>query len=168
VEQSTKAKENARALARKLRSAPDLNRTLAELADGLTALLEVSGTTVLLVDKEREHLHGRIGRPDAAFPMWTKVRIGLDDASTASVRALKDKAPQVVTDTAKDPRAKPWLVRQYAAKSLVAVPMWAGDDPVGAIVMVETRRVRRFEPFEVELAQWVADEAAGLIAAYDR
>jgi GAF domain-containing protein len=168
VEQSTKAKENTRALVRKLRSAPDLDRMLAELADGLTALLDVSGTTVLLVDKERQHLHGRIGRPDAAFPMWTKVRIGLDDTATASVQALKEKAPQVVTDTAKDPRAKPWLVRQYAIKSFAALPMLAGDDAVGCIVMVETRRVRRFEPPEVDLAQWVADEAAGLIASYDR
>jgi GAF domain-containing protein len=168
VKHPAKARERAGALVDKLRAAPSLIRVLAELADGLIELLDLSAAGIFLVDEEQEHLHARMGKPESFFPMGTKVTIGLDDTSAASVRSLRTKAPEVITHAKKDPAAKAWLVRMFGVESYATLPMLVGDRPVGSIILIEARRVRQFEPLEVEVAQWVADEAAGLIAAYDR
>jgi hypothetical protein len=41
--------------------------------------------------------------------------------------------------------------------------MLVGERPIGSIILIEARRVRQFEPLEVEVAQWVADQAAGIV-----
>jgi hypothetical protein len=51
----------------------------------------------------------------------------------------------------------------FHVRSMMVVPLLAGDDPIGAAILVEQSRRRRFRPDEVQLAQNLGHQSATAI-----
>jgi signal transduction histidine kinase len=56
------------------------------------------------------------------------------------------------------------LVRRFAEKSLVALPLLASGEPIGAVVIDDTRRPRTWGSSEVERAELIATQVATAVA----
>jgi PAS domain S-box-containing protein len=150
--------QSAQRLLAEVQRATDRKHAMKTLAKGLTDLLGASGTVVWLIDDEREHLHVEAAEPPEVWPSIRKVTIGLEDKVSANAQAVRDQTPVVIEDAINDSRGKKWLVKQFGIKSMLCVPLTAGDEALGSISIIQTDRFRLFTDTEVKLA---ADLAAG-------
>jgi two-component sensor histidine kinase/FixJ family two-component response regulator len=51
-------------------------------------------------------------------------------------------------------------MRTYGAKSILYVPLWMKDEPIGYLELWESRRRREFTPDEIEVCEGIASQAA--------
>ena len=73
---------------------------------------------------------------------------------------LDKEQPVVVDDTSTSSQVDPNYVRTFGVKSLIALPLIADEQAIGAAVLAERTRTRRFTPDEVQRAQALAVQAA--------
>jgi signal transduction histidine kinase len=128
---------------------------LATAARELARLLDVARVHVLLSDEKREYLRGQSATEEGV----SDVEIFLP-AIHAVVYALRMRAPVVVDDAENDPRTNKAMVERVGAKSMAIVPLVAGGQVIGAIVLIETRRKRNFTENEMARVTAVANVVA--------
>ncbi len=150
----------------KFLNAPTKEAALELLTLELIEQLDASGAAVMLIDPERDHLHGEIAKPDDLFPNFEKTTISLGEPFCGAL-VVSTKSPIIIDNAHEDPRAKTWLVRYYQAKSLLVVPITDGDEALGSVSIIETRRFRHFEEDEVRLAQLLASKAGQAIKQFE-
>ena len=68
--------------------------------------------------------------------------------------------PVVIDDTAASASVDPAYVRAFGVRSLMAIPLVADGQPIGAAILGERERHRTFTPHEVQGAQSLAVQAA--------
>ena len=73
---------------------------------------------------------------------------------------LDREQPIVVDDTSTSSQVDPNYVRTFGVKSLMALPLIADEQAIGAAILAERTRHRRFTPEEVQRAQALAVQAA--------
>lgn len=133
----------------------ELRGVLSTAASALGKALSVPRVHVLLADEAKVSLRGIAAFDDGLADIELPV-----EASGAVAHAVRTLAPVIVEDAQTDPRTNKTLVAQVGTRSLAVVPLVARGEAIGVIVLVETRRKRRFSETEVARVVAVANVVA--------
>jgi diguanylate cyclase (GGDEF)-like protein/PAS domain S-box-containing protein len=90
------------------------------------------------------------------------VRVSLDEPSLA-VLVFKEKRLTVIEDVEGDYRVSPRMVKKFAIKSAIGVPLVVEEKTVGALMAVTQGRIRHFSARDCDLIDLLAREAAAVV-----
>jgi signal transduction histidine kinase len=138
-----------------LSSSLDLDRTLKEILERLNALVAFDAATVFLLDDSRTELHVKaaLGVP-VALKEVKSFKVGEGVVGWV----VRHGATALIQDSSKDARYKA-TGPQRRAKTVLAAPLRAQENLLGALVLVRTAK----EPFGAEhqrLVEAIASQAA--------
>ena len=139
-----------------------LDQLLPTVACSLTRLLDATGCVIFLSDSA-----GSEPAPVAAHGVPPEIarRLTSGCVPLAAVRAVvQQRAPLAIEDMHVSPFVGPRVASLYPARSLLGLPLVHRDDVLGAVLICESRRRRRFAADEIVLAQGLAQQLAAEIA----
>jgi PAS domain S-box-containing protein len=143
-------------LSRSLNSTLSLREVLYKVVRVLSVMLRCQNCFILLLDGETLRCAA------ATDSVWDKARdltIDLHGVSLAA-ETVRIRTPIAVREAHRSPIVNQRLREYFGHKSLLSVPLMVKDRALGAIVLGETERLRRFTEEEVELASTIAGTAA--------
>ena len=153
ADQLTLVAEVSKAIA----SSIDLDQTLTLVAQNLARLVDASLCQIALYEEDREGWYGAAASD--LEDQWRRQHGERTDGSF--LFDVMDRGEAVVIDdVAESPEVDPGYVRAFDARSLMALPLVADEQSIGAAILVERGRTRRFKPDEVAQAQALAVQAA--------
>ena len=91
------------------------------------------------------------------------IRIAGDEPSAVR-RAVEERRAVLVTDAENDPTVSQALRRRFGHRVVLALPMLARGQPIGAVLLGETRPGRGVSPYTVELAVTITNQLATAVA----
>jgi GAF domain-containing protein len=138
-------------------SSIDLEQTLTLVAQNLARLVDASLCQIALYEEDREGWYGAAASD--LEDLWRRQHGERAEASFL-FDVLDKEEPVVIDDVSESTQVDPGYVRAFGVKSLMALPLIADDQAIGAAVLAERARVRRFTPEEVQRAQALAVQAA--------
>jgi signal transduction histidine kinase len=141
----------------------DLEEILEASSIALSRMVDASHAFVWLLDPKTKILTGVTTSAAEHRKHFRRVRLTLDDPSLAA-RAVVVRAPVQAVDALRAGEVNQLLNARYQMKSLLALPLMLRDEPIGSIVIGDTRRARAWLPSEVERATVVARQLAVAIA----
>ena len=136
----------------------DLNSLLTTIIDSATRLCEGEASCLLLMNKEKEELYFEISLGGAGMEVKRfTVKMG---EGIAGWVALHNK-PLIVDDVAADSRHRRDISQElnYAAKTMLAVPMRVKDECVGVIEIINKRNGKPFTQEDLEWLEIFATQA---------
>src|SRR5437879_5089372 len=138
-------------------SSIDLDQTLTLVAQSLVRLVDASLCQIALYEEDREGWYGA-----AASDMQDLWRRQHGERSGASFLfdVMNREQPVVIDDTSANSQVDPAYVRTFGVRSLMALPLMADEQAIGAAILAERNRNRTFTPDEVQRAQSLAVQAA--------
>ena len=138
-------------------SSIDLDQTLTLVAQNLVRLVDASLCQIALYEEDREGWYGA-----AASDMQDLWRRQHGERSGASFLfdVMNREQPVVIDDTSANSQVDPAYVRTFGVRSLMALPLMADEQAIGAAILAERNRNRTFTPDEVQRAQSLAVQAA--------
>ncbi|HKW59483.1 MAG TPA: GAF domain-containing protein [Candidatus Dormibacteraeota bacterium] len=138
-------------------SSIDLDQTLTLVAHNLARLVDASLCQIALYEEDREGWYGAAASD--LEDLWRRQHGERGDGSFL-FNVLDREEPVVIDDTSAGGDVDPGYVRTFGVRSLMALPLMADDQAIGAAVLAERNRTRRFRPEEVQRAQALALQAA--------
>jgi GAF domain-containing protein/predicted dehydrogenase len=138
-------------------SSIDLDQTLALVARNLVRLVDASLCQIALYEEDRQGWFGAAA--SAHEDLWRRQR-GERSQPSFLFDVLDRREAILVEDAATDPRVPPGYRAAFGVRSLLALPLIADGQPIGAAVLAQTERSRSFTREEVQLAQGLAHQAA--------
>ncbi len=138
-------------------SSIDLEQTLTLVAHNMARLVDASLCQIALFEEDREGWYGAAASD--LEDLWRREHAERSE-TTFLFDVLDKEQPVVVDDTSTSSQVDPNYVRTFGVKSLIALPLIADEQAIGAAVLAERTRTRRFTPDEVQLAQALAVQAA--------
>ena len=144
-----------------------LDDLLDQLTGELTVALDVNRSSIWLLDKSGESLHGRgfehgysHGVP-VSEPGGEAIHLAREEPLVA--RLFETREPVMVPDV-NDPAWADLINPEYTAafhiRAFLAVPLIFREEPIGFLVLDDTRAPHVFQPEEIQLVQSVAVQAA--------
>ena len=82
------------------------------------------------------------------------------DDQFAFAKMYRDRAPLMIEDTATSPLLRPELRQTFGVHSLLIAPLMTRREIVGALIVDQGARTRRFSPHEIEVVMGIANQAA--------
>ena len=138
-------------------SSIDLEQTLTLVAQNLARLVDASLCQIALYEEDHEGWYGAAASD--LQDLWRREHA--ERSETAFLFDVLDREqPIVVDDTSTSSQVDPNYVRTFGVKSLMALPLIADEQAIGAAILAERTRNRRFTPEEVQRAQALAVQAA--------
>ena len=144
-------------ISKAIASSIDLDQTLRLVAQNLARLVNASFCQIALLEEDREGWYGAAAS-DLEEP-WRRQHAERTQPSFV-FDVLDSGEPVVIDDTAASTQVDPAYVRAFGVRSLMALPLVADDQPIGAAILAERERHRTFTPEEVQRAQSLALQAA--------
>jgi signal transduction histidine kinase len=96
-----------------------------------------------------------------APPTWLGLRYPTSSPeATLAARAFHARDPVEVEDALTDPRVRQDLRARTGGRAYVGLPLLVRDRSIGSVLLIETRRPRRFTPAELERATAIANQLA--------
>src|SRR5436190_21789439 len=138
-------------------SSIDLEQTLTLVAQNLARLVDASLCQIALFEEDGEGWYGAAASD--LEDLWRREHAERSE-TTFLFDVLDREQPIVVEDTSTSSQVDPNYVRTFGVKSLIALPLIADGNAIGAAVLAERTRNRRFRPDEVQRAQALAVQAA--------
>lgn len=133
----------------------ELRAVLSTAGIALARALDVPRVHMLVAEQAQKHLRGVVagenGVADVDFALTS---------SHAVHHAFTTRAPVIVEDAENDARTNKAMVSQIGTRSLGIVPLLTHGETIGVIVLVETRRKRRFTDGEIARAVAVSNVVA--------
>lgn len=144
-------------ISRAIAASIDLDQTLALIARNMARAVDTSVCLISLLDEDASAWYGAAASD--LEEIWLKRRI---ERPTPSIifDVVDRRRPMVVEDTNNNPLVSSHTARVLGIRSLVALPLIAGDAPLGAVILGQRDGQRLFTADEVERAQGLADQAA--------
>jgi GAF domain-containing protein len=138
-------------------SSIDLDQTLTLVAQNLARLVDASLCQIALYEEDREGWYGAAAsdRED----LWRRQH-GERTEGSFLFDVMDRGEPVAIEDVADSTQVDPAYARAFGARSLLALPLVADEQAIGAAVLVQRDRNRRFRPDEVARAQALAVQAA--------
>jgi GAF domain-containing protein len=133
-----------------------LDRVLNFVADSVLNLLKVDRFALMLYDKTEECLVPRLMR-HVDEEEFGKIRPRIGEGIAGWV--YEWQTPQAVSDVAADARNRSAPIDQAGVASTLCVPMHVGEDVIGVIHAMSSKR-RLFTVAEMELLYTIANQAA--------
>src|ERR1700694_3463146 len=144
-------------ISKAIASSIDLDQTLRLVAQNLARLVNASLCQIALLEEHREGWNGA-APPDLGEPCR---RQHAERSQPSFVFDVLDHGePVVIDDTAASSQVDPAYVKAFGVRSLMALPLVADGQPIGAAILGERERHRTFTPEEVQRAQSLALQAA--------
>ncbi len=144
-------------ISKAIASSIDLDQTLRLVAQNLARLVNASLCQIALLEEDREGWYGAAAS-DLEEP-WRRQHA--ERTQPSFVFDVLDRGEAVVIDdTASSSHVDPAYVRAFGVRSLMALPLVADGQPIGAAILGERERHRTFTPEEVHGAQSLALQAA--------
>ncbi len=144
-------------VSRAIASSIDLDQTLRLVAQGLVRLVDASLCQIALYEEDREGWFGAAASDQEE--LWRRQH-GERSEPSFLFEVLDRGEPLVVADTSDSDRVSPSYVKAFGVRSLLALPLIADGQPIGAAVLAERDHQRTFTPEEVERVQGLALGAA--------
>jgi GAF domain-containing protein len=138
-------------------SSIDLDQTLTLVAHNLARLVDASLCQIALYEEDREGWYGAAASD--LEELWRRQHGERGDGSFLFT-VLDREQPVVIPDTAASGDVDSAYVRTFGVRSLLALPLMADDQAIGAAVLAERTRARSFKPEEVQRASALALQAA--------
>jgi GAF domain-containing protein len=142
---------------RAIASSIDLDQTLTLVAHNLARLVDASLCQIALYEEDREGWYGAAASTDE--DLWRRQH-GERDQRSFLFDVLDKGQPVVIEDTSSADAVDQAYVRTFGIRSLLALPLIADEQAIGAAVLAERARNRVFKPEEVQRAQALAVQAA--------
>jgi GAF domain-containing protein len=144
-------------VSRAIASSIDLDQTLRLVAQGLVRLVDASLCQIALYEEDREGWFGAAASDQEE--LWRRQH-GERSEPSFLFEVLDHGEPLVVEDTSTSDKVSPAYVKTFGVRSLLALPLIADGQPIGAAVLAERDHLRTFTPDEVERVQGLALGAA--------
>src|SRR5438094_5625248 len=138
-------------------SSIDLEQTLRLVAQNMARLVDASLCQIALYEEDGEGWYGAAASD--LEDLWRREHAERSE-TTFLFDVLDREQPIVVEDTSVGTQVDPNYVRTFGVRSLMALPLIADGNAIGAAVLAERTRNRRFRPDEVQRAQALAVQAA--------
>ena len=138
-------------------SSIDLDQTLTLVAQNLARLVDASLCQIALYEEDREGWYGAAASD--LEDLWRRQHRERADGSFL-FKVLDSGQPVVIDDTSATADVDAAYVKTFGIRSLIALPLVADDQAIGAAVLAERDRNRMFRPDEVQRAQTLAVQAA--------
>jgi hypothetical protein len=144
-------------ISRAIASSIDLDQTLRLVAQNMARLVNASLCQIALYEEDREGWFGAAASEHE--DLWRRQH-GERSEPSFLFEVLDRGQPVVVEDTAASSLVSPGYARAFGVRSLLALPLVADGQSIGAAVLAERDRLRAFTPDEVLRAQGLALQAA--------
>ncbi|HET9780794.1 MAG TPA: GAF domain-containing protein [Candidatus Dormibacteraeota bacterium] len=138
-------------------SSIDLDQTLTLVAHNLTRLVDASLCQIALYEEDREGWYGAAASD--LEDLWRRQH-GERIEGSFIFEVMDRGAAVVIDDIIDSAQVDPSYARAFGARSLMALPLIADEQSIGAAILIERGRTRRFKPDEVARAQALAVQAA--------
>ncbi|HKW08310.1 MAG TPA: GAF domain-containing protein [Candidatus Dormibacteraeota bacterium] len=138
-------------------SSIDLDQTLTLVAHNLARLVDASMCQIALYEEDREGWYGAAASD--LEDIWRRQH-GERTEGSFLFAVMDGGEPVTIDDVADSPQVDPAYARTFGVRSLLALPLVADEQSIGAAVLVQRDRLRRFRPDEVARAQALAVQAA--------
>ncbi len=158
--------EETRALldvGRTLHASIELEPRLQISAEILSRMLDASQAFVLLLEDGGTVLHGVASSDPALRDDFSLVRIPIESPSIAAM-AVKRRRAVAVEDARSSELVSKELVARYGEMSVLALPLLVQDEPIGAVVIDDSRAARSWTLIEIERAELLAQSVALAVA----
>ena len=152
--------EVASDVSKAISSSIDLDQTLRLVARNMARLVDASLCQVALYDEDTSGWYG--AADSTGDRRWARLR-GERTQHGFLFEALDRGQPLVIEDVGHSDLVPEDYKQAFHARSLMVVPLLAGDEPIGAAILVQQDRRRRFRPDEVQLAQNLGHQSATAI-----
>jgi GAF domain-containing protein len=144
-------------VSRAIASSIDLDQTLRLVAQGLVRLVDASLCQIALYEEDREGWFGAAASDQE--DLWRRQH-GERSEPSFLFEVLDHGEPLIVADTSAGDQVSASYVKAFGVRSLLAIPLVADGQPIGAAVLAERDHMRTFTPEEVERVQGLALGAA--------
>jgi signal transduction histidine kinase len=144
AEEMTSLYELSRSMAGSLEIVP----LLQAAGERLRKLVDSSNWFVMLFDEGKKTLRSIACSPQHAEFMRDVV-LHVSDPSI-SLEAIRTRRPVQETHAEQSPHANPRLVRHFGERALLAVPLVAGDEVLGTVILDDVREHRVFTDAEIK------------------
>ena len=144
-------------VSRAIASSIDLDQTLRLVAHGLVRLVGASLCQIVLYEEDREGWFGAAASDQE--DLWRRQH-GERSEPSFLFEVLDRGEALVVEDTSASDRVSESYVKSFGVRSLLALPLVADGQTIGAAVLAERDHLRTFTPEEVERVQGLALGAA--------
>ncbi|HEV2475665.1 MAG TPA: GAF domain-containing protein, partial [Candidatus Dormibacteraeota bacterium] len=138
-------------------SSIDLDQTLTLVAHNLARLVDASVCQIALYEEDREGWYGAAASD--LEDLWRRQH-GERTEGSFLFDVMDRGEPIAIADVAGSPQVDPSYARTFGVRSLLALPLVADEQAIGAAVLVQRDRNRRFRPDEVARAQALSVQAA--------
>jgi GAF domain-containing protein len=144
-------------ISRAIASSIDLDQTLRLVAQNLARLVDASLCQIALYEEDREGWFGAAASDQE--DLWRRQH-GERSEPSFLFEVLDHGKPIVIEDTATSNLVSPGYARTFGVRSLLALPLVADGQSIGAAVLAERDRMRAFTTEEVQRAQGLSLQAA--------
>jgi GAF domain-containing protein len=144
-------------ISRAIASSIDLDQTLRLVAQNLARLVDASLCQIALYEEDREGWFGAAASDQE--DLWRRQH-GERSEPSFLFEVLDHGKPVVIEDTATSSLVSPGYARTFGVRSLLALPLVADGQSIGAAVLAERDRKRAFTTEEVQRAQGLSLQAA--------
>src|SRR4029077_21190541 len=144
-------------ISRAIASSIDLDQTLRLVAQNMARLVDASMCQIALYEEDREGWFGAAASDQEE--LWRRQH-GERSEPSFLFEVLDHAEPLVVEDTSASHKVSPASVKAVGVRSLLALPLIADGQPIGAAVLAERDHLRTFTTDEVERVQGLALGAA--------
>ena len=144
-------------VSRAIASSIDLDQTLTLVAHNLARLINASTCQIALYEEDREGWYGAAASDQE--DLWRRQR-GERTEPSFLFDLLDHPAALVIEDAGANERVPHAYVKTFGVRSLLALPLVADDQPIGAAILAERDRMHAYSEDQVQQAQGLALQAA--------
>ena len=142
----------------------DLDGILETSAGILSRIIDGSNAFILLLDAAAGELRGSACSNPAWRDDFRDVRISLTSEASVTAHCMRSRTPVAVTDLAASPYAASPMAARFGEQSVLALPLLVRDEPIGCVVVDDTRAPRDWSAPEIERAALIAHQLAVAVA----
>lgn len=135
----------------------DLEQTLNLVARNMARSVEASLCLIALLDEDGSAWYGAAA--SSQDDVWRRRRVERPERSIV-FEVAEHECPIVVEEALHHELVSPYMARLLGIRSLVALPLLTPEGAIGAVILAEQERRRRFTPEEVDRASGLAGQAA--------
>lgn len=145
-------------VSRTIATSIDLEQTLHRVARNMARSVDASDCLIALMEEDDSAWYGAAA--SASDDTWRTRRVERPERSIV-FEVVDEQRPIVVEEALTHPLVSNYFARLLNIRSLVALPLLAGDaGAIGAVLLTQNDRPRVFTPEEVEQAAALASQAA--------
>jgi GAF domain-containing protein len=144
-------------IGRAIASSIDMDQTLRLIARHMARSVDASLCLIALYEEDGSAWYGAAASDEEE--LWRRQRVERPEPSVL-FEVLDRRAPLAIEDAQGDEVVHPYLARLFGMRSLLALPLVADDQPIGAVVLAQRDRRREFTAEEVQRADGLAQQAA--------